>query len=309
MSNSRTNKRNARNKNNNISSILGLNNLRNSARKMSNNISNGLKSARNSIMPEFVPGTTKQNNNNRASLGDLLMGNDSESNNSGDFNNFNIYNNSDNISIGENVKANVENISKSIKNNSMAMNASVFSMGFGWFKYFLLFMILLFLGINVFSYLAKTSAYFADLSESILKPIAEFFGFSLTKTAKKVVDTSAEGAKYGIDITKNVLDEVLTFDENGNKIQSQDDKQGNKVDGSFIGELERDITPNGNGIGNGNDDELEPEAAESGHKKGSYCLVGVDRGYRSCVKLSDGDKCMSGKVFPSREMCVNPNSF
>ena len=41
--------------------------------------------------------------------------------------------------------------------------------------------------------------------------------------------------------------------------------------------------------------------------KAGYCYIGEDRGYRSCMKIGAGDSCMSGDIFPSQEICVNPN--
>lgn len=44
------------------------------------------------------------------------------------------------------------------------------------------------------------------------------------------------------------------------------------------------------------------------HKKSTgYCYIGSDRGYRTCVKMTGGDTCASGKVFPSKDICVNPS--
>lgn len=40
--------------------------------------------------------------------------------------------------------------------------------------------------------------------------------------------------------------------------------------------------------------------------KPAYCYVGSDRGYRSCVEVDPNDKCMSKKIFPTREVCINP---
>lgn len=40
--------------------------------------------------------------------------------------------------------------------------------------------------------------------------------------------------------------------------------------------------------------------------KSGYCYIGEDRGFRSCVKVEAGDKCMSGKVFPTQDICVDP---
>ena len=37
-----------------------------------------------------------------------------------------------------------------------------------------------------------------------------------------------------------------------------------------------------------------------------YCFVGEDRGHRTCAELSANQQCMSGNIFPSMDMCVNP---
>lgn len=41
--------------------------------------------------------------------------------------------------------------------------------------------------------------------------------------------------------------------------------------------------------------------------KSGYCYVGEDRGFRSCVPVKYGDKCMSGNIFPTQAVCINPN--
>ena len=41
--------------------------------------------------------------------------------------------------------------------------------------------------------------------------------------------------------------------------------------------------------------------------KSGYCYIGEDRGFRSCIQVGENDKCMSGDIFPSQEICVNPN--
>ena len=40
--------------------------------------------------------------------------------------------------------------------------------------------------------------------------------------------------------------------------------------------------------------------------KSGYCYIGEDRGFRSCVKVETGDKCMSGQVFSRQDICVDP---
>jgi hypothetical protein len=42
-------------------------------------------------------------------------------------------------------------------------------------------------------------------------------------------------------------------------------------------------------------------------KKSGYCYIGEDRGFRSCMEVSQHDTCMSNKIFPTRDICINPN--
>jgi len=41
--------------------------------------------------------------------------------------------------------------------------------------------------------------------------------------------------------------------------------------------------------------------------KSGYCYIGEDRGFRSCIKIKQGDKCMSGNIFSTEALCINPN--
>jgi len=40
--------------------------------------------------------------------------------------------------------------------------------------------------------------------------------------------------------------------------------------------------------------------------KSGYCYVGEDRGFRSCIEVGESTKCMSGEIFPTMDVCVNP---
>jgi len=44
-----------------------------------------------------------------------------------------------------------------------------------------------------------------------------------------------------------------------------------------------------------------------GGGKGGWCYIGDDKGFRSCAKVETDNMCMSGDIFPSQEVCVNPN--
>ncbi len=38
-----------------------------------------------------------------------------------------------------------------------------------------------------------------------------------------------------------------------------------------------------------------------------FCYIGEDRGFRSCIEVGEGDVCMSGNIFPTDAICINPN--
>ena len=46
---------------------------------------------------------------------------------------------------------------------------------------------------------------------------------------------------------------------------------------------------------------------ENNKFKSGYCYIGEDRGFRTCIEVGETDKCMSGDIFPNKEICINPN--
>jgi hypothetical protein len=38
----------------------------------------------------------------------------------------------------------------------------------------------------------------------------------------------------------------------------------------------------------------------------AYCYIGYDNGQRECMEAYAGDICMSGEIFPSLDICINP---
>ena len=58
--------------------------------------------------------------------------------------------------------------------------------------------------------------------------------------------------------------------------------------------------------------EVKPDDALSriqsgGSGKSGWCFIGEDRGFRTCSEIGENDRCMSGDIFPSQEICMNPN--
>jgi len=42
-------------------------------------------------------------------------------------------------------------------------------------------------------------------------------------------------------------------------------------------------------------------------KGNEFCYIGYDNGQRECTNVFDGDICMSGQLFPTMDVCINPH--
>ena len=52
--------------------------------------------------------------------------------------------------------------------------------------------------------------------------------------------------------------------------------------------------------------DLSTESEIQQPKQSGYCYIGTDRTFRSCVKMNSGDTCASKQVFPTKDICINP---
>jgi hypothetical protein len=59
--------------------------------------------------------------------------------------------------------------------------------------------------------------------------------------------------------------------------------------------------------GYGADDSYRSIQKSKSSSKSGWCYIGEDRGFRSCIDVGENDKCMSGDIFPTSDICVNPN--
>lgn len=77
--------------------------------------------------------------------------------------------------------------------------------------------------------------------------------------------------------------------------------------GTAIDELENELNPFHE---RGTTSYISPDDADSDIQiapKAGYCYVGKDKGSRTCAYVGKNDTCMSGKVYPSMDICINPS--
>jgi hypothetical protein len=41
--------------------------------------------------------------------------------------------------------------------------------------------------------------------------------------------------------------------------------------------------------------------------KQGWCWIGKDRGFNSCIEVGRNEYCMSGDVYPTKDICINPS--
>jgi hypothetical protein len=175
----------------------------------------------------------------------------------------------------------------------------------------LIILILAFLGFNIFVYLAKGTQEISDVVGPFVEKILGLFGI----VTGQVVDVSAEGAKAVVGTTAEVVNTGLTTvqeitpNKANSSISTVPVSQQNPVDIMAQNTLNKAINSAQSKETNNNDYEADEASSniQSGTPKPGWCYVGEDRGFRTCAQVGINDKCMSGDIFPSQELCINPN--
>lgn len=172
-------------------------------------------------------------------------------------------------------------------------------------------LILAFLGFNIFVYLAQGTQTVSDVFAPLVQKI---FGTTVAVTGE-TVDVAAEGAKAVVGGTANVVNTGLTGIQNvtpnaaPSSIKTQPVQntvpQQNQLENDS---LNKALNSSKQSQSQQNDYEAH-EASSSAHSadKPGWCYVGEDRGYRTCSQVGVNDQCMSGDIFPTQELCMNPN--
>jgi hypothetical protein len=164
-------------------------------------------------------------------------------------------------------------------------------------------MILAFLGINVFVYLAKGTQDITSFFKPLIEKIIVLFG----AITSKIVNVSAGGVKGVVDTTASVVDTGLTAVQEATALPSQPVKdtipQSDNVQNSS---LNKELNTSKQTKQSNTSYEADESSSKIKNKSG-WCYIGEDRGFRSCAKVGENDDCISGDIFPSQEICVNPN--
>ena len=186
-----------------------------------------------------------------------------------------------------------------------------------WWVWIFIILLLAYLGFNIFNYLAKGAQETNDVLSPFWTYVMSFFN-------------------YGPSIAQPDDNEYQA--ENGNDGGAGDDYVGNKDGGSKPISAEN-ARPNPASVSKMNPESTAPNTPDNAQNtalnralniskqqelpkqdyvandsydstqqgKAGWCYIGSDQGYRSCSQVGEADTCMSGNIFPTQDVCVNPS--
>lgn len=181
----------------------------------------------------------------------------------------------------------------------------------------------------------------------LVKKLLKFLGFSTLETVKQTANISATGvstiagktaqtttqvadtleqqkvAEHEADVASSTS--VVPATTGGATVQGKMQQTGSQIDYGqnqttgmadarqntlerALNDAEQHMNAHNNLI---QDSGIEPNSAYSSIQpstgESGYCYIGEERGYRTCAPVGVNDVCMSGDVFPTNDVCINPN--
>ena len=141
-------------------------------------------------------------------------------------------------------------------------------------------------------------------------------GYAVTSTAATTTSTAATGAKTGIDVASgSVISGIDVLQGQLDTVASTSQHDGTGISTRNVNNEIGDVNDKGltaalNHAASSSDNtsmHLSRNGEVNFTGKNGFCYVGEDRGYRSCISVKPDDTCMSGEIFPSMDICINPS--
>lgn len=176
-------------------------------------------------------------------------------------------------------------------------------------RYIIIIIILGFLGLTLFLYLEKP----ADKSlVHLYDPILKYLGMDTEEKVTEEKVTVQKASDSGVNKLEKALDKKTVV----NKIDKDEDtdEADNKKEVTSHSGAEEQATNLLKRTFKKKPVIPEPDEAtiskiqsNKPKSKSGFCYIGEDSGIRSCIKVGEGDVCMSGDIFPTQAVCINPN--
>jgi len=221
------------------------------------------------------------------------------------------------------------------------------------YTWLIIFLVFVFLGFNIFTYLAKGTDYLESVTKSIgnaFSPVVNSvyglfsaFGSATVDLAQNATDAGLTGAQKVISGSATEINKGLASVQNIGKTPPPSSvsataskpaapatpaanpnptpsSASSSVKGQPVNVPKADAAQTNalnNALNNASSNQAtNPPAYEAddsnskiqtGGSKSGWCYIGEDRGFRTCAPVGANDTCMSGNIFPSQEICINPS--
>jgi len=176
--------------------------------------------------------------------------------------------------------------------------------------FLLILLIFSFLGINLFLLFGNFFQSIINLFGPPIEKLLSVFGYTTGTILNDSADIVANVSKTGIDIADGTIhsvgDLLIKASSQGSTpiqlpIQTQTQQQTKDFDKSLnASNIRIPSQPE-------SDSSTNPIQKPMTSNKTKWCLVGEYEGKRGCIAVTDQDKCLSGQVYPSQKLCMNPN--
>lgn len=153
------------------------------------------------------------------------------------------------------------------------------------------------LGINVFTIFGNVLQHITNVFNPVVSKGLSDLGYASGTVIDKSSDVLADSSKLGIDIAHDTIQSVgeLLVKASG----KNGDSNSNIDDAINQPPTTAPEQPNP-------DTSTSPIQTSPASSKNQWCLVGEYNGARGCIAVGEQDKCMSGQLFPTQQMCLNP---
>ena len=212
--------------------------------------------------------------------------------------------------------------------NSPSLDSDSSSEGMfsSWWVSIFIILLLAFLGFNIFNYLAKGTQETNDVLSPFWTYIMSFFNYgpSIAQPDDNVVDGDDEVSNGKDDAGKDDAGKDDASKQNGGKKPIS--AENAKPNPASVSKMSPDSVNTQNQPDNAQNtalnralniskpqelskqDYVANDSYDSTQQgKAGWCYIGSEQGYRSCSQVGETDTCMSGNIFPTQDICVNPS--
>lgn len=187
-------------------------------------------------------------------------------------------------------------LSQTLTNGSLSSSSETW---FTWQNVIIIILILALLGLNIFTYLAKGTSDIASILRNIFGPLLSFFGIAAVDVTNQAVQGAAQGTTAVASAVAGASQTTSDVIKGSSIVNDKSVDYSQTTLNKALQDASQTTEPM--------PDDSASSIQKSTTGKAGWCYIGEENGTRSCAKVGINDTCMSGDIFPSQDICINPN--